>query len=246
MTAGTNYRKRIYAEYASRFQDADLVFDIAAANRWGCSYDSYLKGWMPEQKDSAILEVACGDGRLLHFFKTRGYSNLTGVDISPEQVRLARQVLENVFESDALEFLEAKNKTYDLIIGLDIVEHFKKDELFPFLDACYHGLRPGGCLILQTPNAESPWGLMHRYHDLTHELAFDPNSLKRLLAIVGFSKITSREAGPVVHGVISLGRYLIWRAIRAGLTLWNLAETGSKGSGIYTRVFLISGIKQRD
>ena len=44
MTAGTNYRKRIYAEYASRFQDADLVFDIAAANRWGRTYESNLIG----------------------------------------------------------------------------------------------------------------------------------------------------------------------------------------------------------
>ncbi len=75
------------------------------------------------------------------------------------------------------------------------------------------------------------------------QLIFNPNSLERLLALVGFSNIAAREAGPVVHGAFSLGRYVIWKIIRSGLTVWNLAETGSKGSGVYTRVFLITGRK---
>jgi hypothetical protein len=91
----------------------------------------------------------------------------------------------------------------------------------------------------------------HRYGDFTHEAGFNTYSLRRLLAMIGFSEITSREAGPVVRGMashgrflISLGRYLIWKVIRAGLLIWNLAEAGSKGSGIYTRIFLISGVKR--
>ena len=82
---------------------------------------------------------------------------------------------------------------------------------------------------------------MHRYHDITHEIAYNPNSLKRILTVCGFDKIEYRQAEPVVHGALSLGRYLIWRAIWLVLALWNLAEMGSKGSGIYTRVFLIAG-----
>ena len=237
----TNYRTRIYQEYASRMQSASLVFDEAEAVRWGQAYDTFLKGWLPEGKDAAILEVACGGGKLLCFFRYRGYNNLKGVDISPEQVALARQVTNNVAEVNAVDYLEAHKEQFDLITGLDIVEHFQKDEVLRFLDACYAALRPDGRLILQTPNAESPWGTHHRYNDLTHEICFNPNSIERLMALVGFNGITSREAGPVVHGVFSLGRYLIWTLIRAGLLIWNLAETGSKGSGIYTRVFLITG-----
>ena len=99
-------------------------------------------------------------------------------------------------------------------------------------------------MILQTPNAESPWGIMHRYHDFTHELAFDPHSLKKLLELCGSAKIEPRQAGPVIHGILSLGRFLLWKVVWSLLALWNLAETGSIGSGIYTRVFLISGIKR--
>jgi hypothetical protein len=36
----------------------------------------------------------------------------------------------------------------------------------------------------------------------------------------------------------------VWQALRAGLRLWNFVETGSSGSGVYTRVFVISGVKK--
>ena len=238
----TDYRIRIYREYASRMQDAAAVFDEAGAVRWGRAYDTFLKGWLPE-KGAAILDVACGGGKLLHFLKSRGYTDLQGVDVSPEQVTLSKQVTENITEVNALDYLEEKQGAYDLITGLDIVEHFQKSEVLKFLDACYSALKPGGRIILQTPNPESPWGMMVRYGDFTHEVCFSPNSLKQLLSLCGFVEIQSRETGPVIHGVASLGRYLIWKVIRVGLAICNLAETGSRGSGIYTRVFLISGRK---
>jgi len=239
-----DYRNRIYDRYASLMSDSSQVFDRGATVRWGrCAYDTFLRGWLPDKKDASLLDVACGGGKLLYFLKARGYTNLQGMDISPEQVALARQVTENVFKADAISYLENHQETYDVIIGFDLVEHFKKEEVLRFLDACYSSLRPGGRLILQTPNAESPWGMKIRYGDFTHEVVFDPNCLKGLLTLCGFSAVESREAGPVIHGVFSLGRYLIWKAIHTGLLVWNLAETGSKGSKIYTRVFLITGKK---
>lgn len=241
----TDYRSRIYKVYASHMQNAPSLFDEAKAMHWGKVYDAYFTGWLPEQKDAAILDVACGGGKLLHFFKSKGYKNLFGVDISPEQIVLASQVTQNVVEEDAITFLQSRKEKYDLIIGLDIIEHFKKEAVLQFLDACYGALRPEGRIILQTPNAESPWGLQHRYHDITHEVGFDSFSLERLLSLVGFSGITHREAGPVVYGVRSLVRYFIWKVIWVLLALWNLAETGTKGSGIYTRAFLVTGKKGR-
>ena len=238
-----DYRQRIYSKYASCFQDSKQTFDVTAANKWGKAYDSYLKRWLPSQKNANILEIACGNGRLLHFFKVRKYTNITGVDISPEQVQLAKKIVEAVIQADILKFLENVDKTYDLIIGLDIIEHFQKDEVLHFLDACYKALKPRGCLILQTCNADSPWGVMHRYNDFTHELCFNPNSLRRLFRLVGFHNIESRETGPVIHGFASGLRYVIWQGIRIVLKIWNLAETGCCGSGVFTRIFLISGLK---
>jgi len=242
----TNYRDRLYANYGHDFQDAGETFDRKGALRWGRACAYHLRGWMPVQKDARILDLACGAGRLLFFFSERGYKNLTGVDISPDQVALARQVTPNVREESVLDHLEHNPVSYDLITGYDIIEHFHKDEALRFIDGCFNALRAGGRVILQTPNADSPWGTMHRYNDFTHEICFNPNSLTRLLRIAGFTEIESREPGPVPLGnsLTASVRYVIWQMIRVGLCMWNLAETGATGGGVWTRVFLISGVKK--
>lgn len=61
--------------------------------------------------------------------------------------------------------------------------------------------------------------------------------------MAGFGDFEVRACGPVVHGAVSLIRRLLWIVIRAGLALWNLAETGSRGSGVYTRVFLARAMR---
>jgi 2-polyprenyl-3-methyl-5-hydroxy-6-metoxy-1,4-benzoquinol methylase len=240
-----NYRQRIYESYASKFQDASAVFDKPAAARWGKAYDHYFRGWLPHNRQSRLLEVACGSGRMLYFLKSHGFSNIAGVDLSPEQVRIARQVCDDVRQGDAIAYLKEYPSTFDVIIGLDIVEHFRKEEVLDFLDACYAALKPGGRLILQTPNADSPWGAAHRYNDLTHELGFNPNALSRIVALVGFRGATSREMGPAPLGysLTSSARWMVWQCIRLLLKIWNLAETGGTGSGVYSRVFLLSAIK---
>jgi 2-polyprenyl-3-methyl-5-hydroxy-6-metoxy-1,4-benzoquinol methylase len=243
---GKDYRQRIYAEYATNFQDAADIFDLEASRRWGKAYRSYLLGWLPADKDADIVDLACGGGKLLHLIQMEGYRRICGVDIRPDQISRARQVTEQVILGDAIDFLEKQRNRFDLIIGLDIIEHFHKPEVLRFLDCCHDALKPRGRLVLQTPNAESPWGGSIRYGDLTHEVCFNPNALSRLLRLAGFSDIEAREAGPVLRGgsLVSTARYALWQAFRAGLTLWNLAETGCRGSGVFTRVFLVSGLKR--
>lgn len=226
-------------------QDASSIFETEPADRAGIVYDTVFKGWLPADKEAPILDAASGGGRLLYFLKSRGYTNLFGVDISPEQVKLSRQVCANVIEADIFQYLDSQKDKFGLIIGLDVIEHFNKDEALRFLDVCYTSLRPEGRLILQTPNAESIWGLKLIHGDLTHELAFDPRGLKNLLKLCGFDRIEHRPVGPVIHGFLSFGRFLLWKMIWTVLALWNLAETGNIGSGIYTRIFLISGAKKQ-
>lgn len=241
----SNYRERIYASYGKSFQDAPENFDYNASLRWGRARRYHLRGWLPENKMARIVDLACGDGKLLHFFVEQGYQRVEGVDISPDQVALSSQVTPNVTQGNAIEFLEANPGQFDLITGFDIVEHFSKDEALRFLDAAYAALNSGGRLILQTPNAGVPWGAQTRYGDFTHELGFNPNALGRLLRVTGFSSYEARECDPPPYGLslFSSIRSMLWQVIRLQLMAWNLIETGSTGDRVFTRVFLIAGIK---
>lgn len=237
-------REAVYTHYGHDFQDAGEEFDIAAAAHWGRAYRWYLRGWLPKRSDAAIAELACGYGRLLYTFKSLGYTNLYGVDLSPDQVALARQIVPNVAQADVLDWLTKQPQAFDILIALDLIEHFYRDEALKFLDLCFAALKPGGRLVLQTPNADSPFGLQHRYNDITHEWGFNFNLLTRLLKRAGFSEIEAREQGPLPWGysLTSTLRWLIWLLIRMALQIWNLAETGGR-MPILTRVFLVSGVR---
>ena len=244
MITTQEYRGRIYSQYVSRASRQLPEFDAVAARRRGRQLARVWKGWLPANRDVSMADLACGNGGVLFGMKSLGYTNLAGVDISPEQVSIARQATSRIVLGDAVEFLESRPASFDFIIGLDVIEHLQKGEVFRFLDACHASLRPGGRLVLQTPNADSCFVGAVRYGDFTHETCFSPQSLDRLLTMCGFERIEWREGGPAPVGLVSAGRWVLWQAIRTGMRVWNFAETGSSGSGAYTRVFLISGVKE--
>ncbi len=241
----SNYRERIYASYGKNFQDAPENFDHIESLRWGKARRYHLRGWLPESRTARIVDLACGGGKLLHFFVEQGYQRVEGVDISPDQVALSRQITPDVTSGDVIGFLQANSGQFDLITGFDIIEHLYKDEALRFLDAAYAALKPGGRLILQTPNAGVPWGVQARYGDFSHEIGFNPNALGRLLRVAGFGNYEARECDPPPYGLslVSSIRFVLWQVIRLQLMIWNLIETGSTGHRVFTRVFLITGIK---
>ena len=130
----TTYRERIYASYGKNFQDAPEHFDRDASLRWGRALPYRLRGWLPENKSVRIVDLACGGGKLLHFFVEQGYGRVEGVDVSPDQVALSLQITPDVTQGNAIDFLEANSAQFDLITGFDIIEHFYKDEVLRFLD----------------------------------------------------------------------------------------------------------------
>lgn len=238
-----NYRSRIYQQYSSAVQGVVEVPSLAEMDRWGAPYDSYLRGWLPSDLAAPILDVACGYGRLLRYFAKRGYTNVCGVDVSREQVDIARTISPTVELGEVTEFLGRNHSQFSVITALDIVEHFGKDELLGFLDACHCALRPGGSLIVQTPNADSPWGLGVRYGDFTHEVCLSPQVLQSVLRVCGFRGFEAREQGPVARGPLSLLRAFLWQGYRVSASFRNLVETGSTGNRVFTRVFIARSLR---
>lgn len=238
-----DYRSRIYERYSSIVQGVSAAPILEEVDRWGDAYDTYMRGWLPDKMDAPIVDVACGYGRLLRFFAKRGYTNVLGVDISQEQVDIARKVHPNVQQGGVIEFLEQNRNSFALVTAFDIIEHLHKDEALRFLDACHGALQPGGRLIIQTPNADTPWGLGIRYGDFTHEIGFNPHSLGWLMRLCRFGSFEAREQGPVPHGATSTVRFLLWKLMRLKMMIWNMVETGGKGSGVFTRVFIARGLR---
>lgn len=237
-----NYRERIYRSYAKDFQDNIRPISERDQNWWYRAYSYYFRKWFPDNKQAAIVDVGCGAGGLLAVFKHKGYSNLNGVDLSVSQVELARHIVDNVVIDNSIDYLKRHKDAFSLITAIDVFEHLNKDEAFIFLDASFNALRSGGRLILQTPNAESPWMGAVYYGDMTHETCYTPMGLSRLLNMCGFVNIENQSCEPVPRSFTSIIRYFLWQIISICFRVCTFIE-GHKTSGIFTRVFLISAEK---
>jgi cyclopropane fatty-acyl-phospholipid synthase-like methyltransferase len=189
--------------------------------------------------------LGCGHGAAVHFVQTAGYQNVIGVDRLPEQVKEAQRLgIAGVIEGDLLETLESlSDESVDLIVAFDVIEHFTKDELVPFVDEVNRVLSKGGKWIIHTPNGESPFAGRMRYGDFTHEQTFTRTSLEQLLIASGFSLVTCCEDAPIPHGVMSTVRWILWKIFRGGLRVFVAAETGSLDDCIFSQNLLTADVK---
>jgi 2-polyprenyl-3-methyl-5-hydroxy-6-metoxy-1,4-benzoquinol methylase len=225
----TDYRQRIYQHYLEAGATAPEAEKLAEFQRRGPYLEKLIRDQFPTDKETAILDLGCGAGALEYFARQQGFSNITGIDRSPQQVAAARNLgLTGVREGDLLATLESlKSGSQGLVIAFDVLEHFHKDDALEFLDQVNRVLAPGGLVIIHTPNGASPFGGRAGYGDLTHETIFTRHSLGQLLTACGFSRIECFEDQPVIHGVASALRWLLWQVLRGGWRFYLAVETGS-------------------
>jgi 2-polyprenyl-3-methyl-5-hydroxy-6-metoxy-1,4-benzoquinol methylase len=143
-------------------------------------------------ESSRILDIGCGLGFLLFWLHRSSFGKfqLTGIDVSPSQLALARKHLPEhvmLFEQDAATFLENKSRTFCAVFCTDILEHIEDDnELLQLMQLIRNSLEPGGTIICQVPNMANLTSLQLRYIDLTHTRGFTGSSLLQLLECSGF------------------------------------------------------------
>ena len=126
---------------------------------------------------------------MLAFLRHKGYTNLSGFDISSENVSICHRLgFSFVEEYDALQFKEYPiTEQFDVIFALDIIEHLPKQAAAEFLEQIHKRLKPGGYVVIQTPNMGSLLASIYRYDDLSHEFGLTERASWNLLKISGFA-----------------------------------------------------------
>jgi 2-polyprenyl-3-methyl-5-hydroxy-6-metoxy-1,4-benzoquinol methylase len=163
-------------------------------------YGWYTRKWLPDDRGARILDIGCGSGQFLYFLRTRGYSQLHGIDVDQKQVEIAQALGLDVETTAVADFLNQNDGGYEMIVMLDIIEHFTREELFPLMEAVVRSLRPGGRFIASVPNAESPDGLKCLYTDITHEMAYTPMSFEEMLFCHDMKLVSLRDPWPAPLG----------------------------------------------
>ena len=117
----------------------------------------FYKRWLPKNKDTSILELCCGTGRLTLPIAKDGY-DISGVDYTPSMLEQAKaKAIEGGLE---VEFIEADIRTldlpkkYDLIfIPFNSIHHlYDNEDLFKALNVVKNHLKDGGSFLLDCFN----------------------------------------------------------------------------------------------
>jgi SAM-dependent methyltransferase len=113
--------------------------------------------WFREHlsRDERAVEFGCGTGYMITLpMRTWGY-DVIGVDVDERSVEYGRGVLERAgLGRDALEArdLAELEGDFDVVIASEVLEHLDDRTLRESLDVIHRKLRPGGRLLVTTPN----------------------------------------------------------------------------------------------
>lgn len=124
----------------------------------------YLENLIQRLKPkSKILDIGCGAGIPIDKFLIENGFNITGIDISSEQIKLAKQNLHkgNFFVKDMSEIDFPKNY-FDAIISFYAIFHIKREEHQKLFDKLFSILKPNGYLLVTMGSEE--WEGIEDFH----------------------------------------------------------------------------------
>ena len=155
------------------------------------------------------LDVGCGPGTLIGLLDDRFTS--TGIDISTTEIAYARSAYESeskCFFAVSVRALPDDCRGYDVATVVEVIEHLSPADVNDVLRATVERLRPGGKLVVTTPNFRSAWPLVemlvNRFGEVKyasqHINRFTPRLLRHLLRGLGLQDVC-------VHSFLALAPF---------------------------------------
>jgi 2-polyprenyl-3-methyl-5-hydroxy-6-metoxy-1,4-benzoquinol methylase len=237
---------RVYARYAETRPHRATPASAQEMVRGRAEvFRKFFQPLLPADKDAPILDVGCGYGEFVYSLQSNGYSNAHGIDLNAQQVEVGTSLgVKNLRCGDSRKFLAGESESFELISAIDVLEHIPKMQVLDFLGLVYTALAPGGTFVCQVPNSAAFFTPLF-YMDFSHETPFTACSLKQALELAGFGGANVAAMGPVIHGARSALRFLLWKAISAGLRFVQTVEGGPRDhlDSIYTAAIYATGKK---
>jgi 2-polyprenyl-3-methyl-5-hydroxy-6-metoxy-1,4-benzoquinol methylase len=165
-----SYYDRYWAEHAIQLNPAELL---------RLSHIIAAFADLPRTSGRTICDLGCGTGWLSA--ELAKFGEVTGVDLSPEGIELARKRWPGIaFEAaNILEWRPAAR--FDLVVSSEVLEHIEDKRAFAATVEAI--LKPGGHLILTTPNRKlkAAWDRADAGAQF-HELWVSPRELRQLFS----------------------------------------------------------------
>ena len=237
-----NYRDILYKDYFSTQLGRGMQSHVE--EKFNLEKEQFLIEvipLLPSNKNLKILDIGCGTGSLIAALKESGYANCIGIDLSKEQIEVAhKNGIEEAQLGDLVPFLKNNKESFDVILGMDIIEHFTKDELCEVLNNIKFALKANGQVLFRTPNADAFLSGIYCKGDFTHETLLNYNSAEQLFMALGYQDIKIESAKIKTKPFIKeLIRKVFWWAYTCRMKFMLFASGRSSKKVIFTPNLII-------
>jgi SAM-dependent methyltransferase len=240
-----NFKDSLYQKYRSThnfyLQGGD--HNLLSITKGFRVNDFLYSNLLPKNKLSDILDIGCGDGNFVYYLQNRGYINVSGIDLSQEQISLGNKLgIPGLEIGNIADFLPNRKENYHCIIAKDVIEHLDRQEAFDSFKLIYEALKEDGTFIMQVPNGEGLFYTSIFYGDYTHEMAYTFKSARQVLLNSGFNFVKAYPVNPFPNSFFGFFRGIIWRWKVLTIKFWKMIETGNY-NGIFTSNIIIVAVK---
>jgi O-antigen chain-terminating methyltransferase len=149
-----------------------------------------LIDYLKQHIDSNLaIDLGCGRGEWLELLRQQNL-NAIGIDLDQGMLQAAREKGFNVKHQDALSYLaQTPDNSLALVSAFHLIEHIGFEQKKSLIQEALRCLKPGGLLILETPNPENMSVGSHSFYlDPTHLTPVPPEFLDFLALNAGFSQ----------------------------------------------------------
>ena len=186
-----------------------IMYEVEETHWWFVGRRRILRSFVAAiaekmaKPDLQMLDVGCGTGANLEMLSEFG--DAQGVDLSAEALAFCRtRGLEHVKQGEA-ENLPYEDKSFDLVTGLDVVEHLDDD--LAGLKEMHRVLRPSGRALVFVPAFMFLWGVQDDISN--HRRRYTLAEIKDVLQRAGFEVERATYANITFFAPILLGRVLM-------------------------------------
>ncbi len=136
------------------------------------------------------LDLGCGRGEWLELLQNNGFQ-AKGVDLDEGMLSACYELNLDVQLGDALDYLRGLDAdSLSVISAFHVVEHIPFEMLCELSTEAHRVLKPGGLLILETPNSENLMvGTSSFYLDPTHQRPLPAQLLSFVVEYSGFDRV---------------------------------------------------------
>lgn len=153
-------------------------------------YQPFITPLLGIYQPANAIDLGCGRGEWLELLQDTGFAP-QGVDLDAGMLAACTERGLPVTQGDALSHLQSLDDASQCIVsGFHIAEHLTFDHLKALVQQALRVLKPGGLLILETPNPENlVVGTGNFYLDPTHLRPLPPPLLSFLPEHYGFARV---------------------------------------------------------